>query len=372
MFRSRARIARGFTLIELLVVIAIIAVLIALLLPAVQSAREAARRAQCTNQLKQLGLAVHNYHSTYNCFPSYLMFLGPAGGASCCPPSNGGNGWGWNASWAVALLPNIEQGTLYNAYNSSIAADGPQNTTVTYNALPGFLCPSDGIKTRPAAPWAPISYRGNFGGSGSIRMWSGTIVSNYTRNPQEWWGADSNLAFFGLEGVTDGSSNTALFSEKLIGVNGPAITASSGGGLALRTAFDLKGADWNTHDSGNVAYAQKLLQQCQGQPPTTTGIANGWVNGFSWALAYPWHYYVNAYNHFNTPNKYTCFLNSGGEQGEFGGVTGIVTATSNHPGGVNMAFSDGSVKFIKDTISQPTWWAIGTRNGGEVVSSDAY
>src|SRR4051794_15585978 len=93
---------RGFTLIELLVVIAIIAVLIALLLPAVQSAREAARRAQCVNNLKQLGLATHNYHSTYNVIPAVSMFLGP--GSNGADP---GNGWSWNASWIVALLPNM-------------------------------------------------------------------------------------------------------------------------------------------------------------------------------------------------------------------------------------------------------------------------
>src|SRR4051812_6663458 len=105
---SIARLSRAFTLIELLVVIAIIGVLIALLLPAVQSAREAARRAQCINNLKQLGLAVHNYESTYKVIPADGMFLGAAWG-TCCPPSNGGPGWGWNASWCVSLLPNLEQ-----------------------------------------------------------------------------------------------------------------------------------------------------------------------------------------------------------------------------------------------------------------------
>src|SRR6187399_2002535 len=100
---------RGFTLIELLVVIAIIAVLIALLLPAVQAAREAARRAQCVNNLKQLGLGIHNYHSTHNSLPPSAMFLG----------AGDPNGWGWNASWAVCLLPNLEQSPMFNAYNFS-------------------------------------------------------------------------------------------------------------------------------------------------------------------------------------------------------------------------------------------------------------
>ncbi|QEH34315.1 putative major pilin subunit [Aquisphaera giovannonii] len=370
MRRYHSRFRRGFTLIELLVVIAIIAVLIALLLPAVQSAREAARRAQCTNQLKQLGLAVHNYHSTYNSLPAYVIFLGPAGGAKCCPADNGGNGWGWDASWAVALLPNLEQGPLYNSFNFSISADGPQNTTVTYNALPGFLCPSDGIKARPSSPWAPISYRGNYGTPGSIRLWTGTIVPNYTRTPQEWWGSDSNLAYFGLEGITDGSSNTALFSEKLIGVSGQTIFVNSGAGMNRRTAFPHNG-DWNTQNSGNTTYAQQLLTQCQSLPGTTQGIDNGWGNGFSWALANPWNFLVNGYNHYNTPNKLSC-LSTSDQGGSWGGVTGLITATSNHPGGVNMGMADGSVKFVKDSVSVQTWWAIGTRNNGEVVSADAY
>ena len=217
---------RGFTLIELLVVIAIIAVLIALLLPAVQSAREAARRAQCTNNLKQIGLAVHNYHQATNAFPPHNMFLGQT------------LGWGYNATWEVFLLPNLEQQPLYNSVNFTVCIDpwsclsgggGAMNSTVTYNAIASLLCPSDNQKARPLSPLAPTNYMGNYGGPDVMRMWSGTIVPFYTcstTNAQPvnnwavgtcWWGSDSNLGFFGLEGVTDGSSNTALFSEKLIG-----------------------------------------------------------------------------------------------------------------------------------------------------------
>ncbi len=196
--------------------------LIALLLPAVQAAREAARRAQCTNNLKQLGLSVHNYHQQQNCLPAENMFLGP---------NIGNNGWGWNASWAVFMLPNIEQSPLYNAYNFTLNADNAVQTTVTFSAIPSFSCPSDNQKVRPVvAPptllQAPTNYVANHGGPGVIRMWSGTIVEFLTVGPpgstvvapgSYWWVTTVTLGFFGFEGVTDGTANTGLFSEKLLG-----------------------------------------------------------------------------------------------------------------------------------------------------------
>jgi len=368
---SKSSRTKGFTLIELLVVIAIIAVLIALLLPAVQSAREAARRAQCTNNLKQLGLSLHNYISTYNSFPAYVVFLGPAGGSSCCPPSNGGNGWGWDASWLVSLLPNIEQGPLYNAFNFSISADSPVNTTVTYNGLAAALCPSDSTRQRPAYPWAPTNYRSNYGIPGEVRLWAGTIVPNYTSTPQQWWGVDSNLAYFGMEGVTDGSSNTALFSEKLMGAALPNIQVTVNSPYAKRTAFTFSG-DWTQYNTNNTTLALSYLATCNNLPGTqVSNTDSNWGNGFSWALANPWNYLLNGYNHNNTPNKQTC-LTTSDQGGEWGGVVGIITATSGHPGGVNTCFSDGSVRFIKDSIGVQTWWALGTRNGGEIVSADSY
>ena len=176
------------------------------------------RRAQCTNNLKQLGLSIQNYHTQTNALPAENMFLGP---------NLGNNGWGWNASWAVFMLPNLEQTPLYNAYNFSVNADNIINSTVTYTAVVSFSCPSDNQKTRPDTPWAPTNYVANHGGPGVIRMWSGTVVEFYTVAPPasttypvgtSWWGqGDSNLGFFGFESVVDGTSNTGLFSEKLLG-----------------------------------------------------------------------------------------------------------------------------------------------------------
>ncbi|MHB1787826.1 MAG: DUF1559 family PulG-like putative transporter [Acidimicrobiales bacterium] len=367
MMISRARFdRRGFTLIELLVVIAIIAVLIALLLPAVQAAREAARRAQCTNNLKQLGLATHNYLSTYNTFPAQTIFLGPTGGYTV--PGQG-PGWGWNASWAVSLLPYIEQGPLYNAYNFTSTPDQPTNSTVSYNALAALLCPSDAIKVRPQPPWAPTNYRANYGIPGVVRMWAGTVVMNYTNYPAGWWGADGNLAYFGIEGVTDGTSSTALVSEKLLAPNGQGgpIYISSGQN-ALRGVFDFSVVGNPGYNSGSYQLAQTNLGMCTGLTGTTAADPNSWIAGFSWTMGYPWHWATNCYNHYAAPNSISCTNQAEG----WGGIAGIITATSAHPGGVNMGLADGSVRFIKNSVGLMPYWALGSRNQGEVLSSDQY
>jgi prepilin-type N-terminal cleavage/methylation domain-containing protein/prepilin-type processing-associated H-X9-DG protein len=369
---------RGFTLIELLVVIAIIAVLIALLLPAVQAAREAARRAQCTNNLKQLGLAVHNYHQQQNCLPSSSMFLG----------ATLDMGWGWNASWAVFMLPNLEQTPLYNAYNFSVSADpnangGWANTTVVYSAIVSFACPSESQKVRPNPPYAPTNYVANHGGPGVVRMWSGTVVEFLTCSVVGdkingwtpgtfWWSADSNLGFFGFESVTDGTANTALFSEKLLGY-----AAQNPVGLfanqvdARRGIFVINGVS-AAASTNNAQAALLSVQACRSIPnPSSVASTNGWIQGFSWAMGYPWNSATNQYHHYNTPNLLSC-ENAADPGGTNGGGAGMITATSNHPGGVNLCFTDGSVRFLKDTVNPPTWWALGTRNQGEVLSSDQY
>ena len=371
--------SRGFTLIELLVVIAIIAVLIALLLPAVQAAREAARRAQCTNNLKQLGLAIQNYHQQVNALPAVNMFLG----------SGSTGGWGWCPTWQVFLLPQLEQQPMYNAWNFQTGADqqdGAQyqmNSSVTYSAIASLLCPSENQKSRPNNPYAPTSYFGNYGGPNVIRNWSGAIVPFYTAcSPmnagggftvgQAWWGADSNLGFFGLESFTDGTSNTAVISEKLIGTaNGsplPYATLSSDG----KRGIFLTGNIPYTYNSLNQALGLAGIQGCKSVPGTQQANGSSWLLGFSWTIGYQWHWMVNAYNHYNTPNLLTCLNPTDQTSQGWGGYAGISPPTSNHPGGVNVAFADGSVHFIKDSVSPQAWWGLGTRNGGETISSDSY
>jgi prepilin-type N-terminal cleavage/methylation domain-containing protein/prepilin-type processing-associated H-X9-DG protein len=369
----RARRRRGgFTLIELLVVIAIIGVLIALLLPAVQAAREAARRAQCTNNLKQLGLAVHNYISINNVIPSDGLFLGAAYG-SCCPPSDAGDGsagWGWNASWTVSILPNMEQMPLYNAYNFNRSADMPDNYTVGFTQIATFLCPSDELfGQRIQAPWGSLNYHGNHGGPGAIRNWSGTVVQNYTSYPQAWWSSQGNLGFFGFESVSDGTSSTALFSEKLLG-DPQNSTYYPGLGDWKKGFFPANYV--NYADSGSSANAQSALGVCKSLP-SSTASGGSYLSGAHWSLSYPWHTSNSAYNHWNTPNGLSCYTpqDSAGAN-PWGGYTSMITATSNHPGGVNICMADGHVQFFKDTVNPQAWWAIGSRNGNEILSQDAY
>jgi prepilin-type processing-associated H-X9-DG protein len=221
-------------------------------------------------------------------------------------------------------------------------------------------------------------------------MWSGTIVEFLTHGPAGdptvagdpyWWGSDSNLGFFGFESVTDGTSNTALFSERLLGTPAssplpyPGTNDAKRGTWVVSTISVACGGISPPCAGAGTNFLQNAVnsvQACQSIPGTTQANYTGsWLNGFSWALGYEWHTANSSYHHYNTPNKLSC-LNSADPGGLWGGTSGMLTASSNHPGGVNVCLTDGSVRFIKDSVSLQTWWAIGTRNGGEVLSSDSY
>jgi prepilin-type N-terminal cleavage/methylation domain-containing protein/prepilin-type processing-associated H-X9-DG protein len=344
--------ARGFTLIELLVVIAIIAVLIALLLPAVQAAREAARRAQCTNNLKQLGLALHNYLSTHGSLPPGMLN----------PPAI--DSWGWGPSGILSILQFMEQGVLWNAYNVGAVQPGSsgdayyaKNTTVFRTQVSSFLCPSDA----PMRGGVTLcNYVGNIGGPFQMGGYTGTFIpTNDWELKNAYQSGDLKIA-----AVVDGTSNTALWSEV---VSGHSNSASVKAGDSNPNNWKRVHFETGLSNTGtNADAAMAIINACKSLPATTQGV--GGARG-DWFAACP--YYINMvfYNHTATPNTRSCSnapWNTWGQD-----VWGVAPPTSNHPGGVNMGMADGSVKFIKDTVNMQTWWGLGTRNGGEVISADA-
>ncbi|MGO9466766.1 MAG: DUF1559 domain-containing protein [Isosphaeraceae bacterium] len=374
----RIRSARAFTLIELLVVIAIIAVLIALLLPAVQAAREAARRAQCTNNLKQLALGTHNYIQANGSFPQLFANFGT--------PPNGPSepGGPWPLGWGTGLLPFIEQNGPYNASNYSFGAFGVANiSTVSSLKIPAYVCPSETIKAGPWIASTFISYHANIGGPECISPWSGPFVP-FLGDPSGYPG-NSNVYPYGVQNVgpvdfaslTDGSSNTALFSEALIGLNGY-ITVYPGQlqnslRVSYQTSFntDVTGSPNPPPGTGGYPMATSFVQTCNTLPGTTAPTNPTQWAGACWNGSHAGTLHFNAYNHWNTPNTLSCVAgNTWG--GPPGGYNDILSASSNHPGGVNVAFCDGSVKFLKNSVALNTWWALGSRNVGEVISADAY
>ncbi len=347
---------RGFTLIELLVVIAIIAVLIALLLPAVQAAREAARRTQCVNNLKQLGLAVHNYISSNDTIP-------PAGGEDVTG-NNGASGSSLvpqTASSKVRLLGYLEQQSLSNAYNfmlGDVFTSGVTfNFTVCGTKVNAFLCPSDSnpgnlgtvyqVATTLNPPTVGTSNYPMNGGSN--RNYTGGTVNGVAR----FMGGNTSFGpVVSLAGITDGTSNTALFGEFIKGrsLNNP---PTSGG----------KTVDYQLTTLNNGSFLADIAA-CQ------ASIAYAWdYRGEYWSEQDSGRG-GGPYYHIMPPNKQSCDNAPPGASS--GSPDSFIGLSSYHPGGVNVVFCDGSVKFIKDSINIQTWCAIGTVNGNEVVSADQY
>jgi prepilin-type N-terminal cleavage/methylation domain-containing protein/prepilin-type processing-associated H-X9-DG protein len=364
---SQAR--RGFTLIELLVVIAIIAVLIALLLPAVQSAREAARRAQCTNNLKQIGLAMHNYHTSHGSFP-----LGGTRAAS---------GYGYNVGWGTwsahaLMLGFLEQQPLYNAANFSWAVVMGQawaiNTTVSNSVINTFLCPSDDL--------APVAVPANDQWSGRLNNYFGSVgtTTAYTGGrPTTGIFTEAGPAY-GVQNITDGTSNTIAFAEALVGPdsggyqtaqkqalfrNGTNVSPSASAGAA--SIYDVS-SNYNAAIADLNTCQQASLNFSSGDGPQ--GMVNEDDKGARWAASEGGFSLINTIAPpSSTQWSFACcgFVQSYGcDNGSFQNVN------SRHPGGANILFADGSVHFIKSSISIGTWWALGTKANGEVISSDQY
>jgi prepilin-type N-terminal cleavage/methylation domain-containing protein/prepilin-type processing-associated H-X9-DG protein len=361
---------RGFTLIELLVVIAIIAVLIALLLPAVQAAREAARRSQCVNNLKQLALAAQNYHDTNGCFP---------GGSYSSPKLGSTTAYTMNFSHFVRMLPYFEQSPMYNAVNFSLTYVHKENVTIAGVAISSLICPSDadaankqpiptaasGIPfapytdTYPAGNWtqAYSTYGANAG------LWCLTNYINYdkTNSPNapsaariaNQYGPIFCESAVSIAGILDGTSNTFAFGE----------------------------------------HSHTRLKKLFRPPYYTSDITSQIPNYNKWNSGNTFDVQIEAWH---APN----FQDNGSNDGNTSGTFAAFFPTSDHPGGVNFAFCDGSVRFIKNTINNwkidpatgnpvgvtytaPTWnyqpgvkpgvfQSLATRASGEVISADQY
>lgn len=330
---ARNRRRSGFTLIELLVVIAIIGVLIALLLPAVQSAREAARRSQCVNNLKQIALAIHNYAGVHDRYPI-------ARGVRPNRPYDITSRY--NYSGFAQILPYMEQRPVYNSINFDLtiplAAFG--NTTAQATIVSSFVCPSENQRTPLES--AGTNYRFN---EGSNVLYSSRETDTGNVNTTM---PDPNGPFFAersirLAEVIDGTSNTAMMTEKLFG--------DFNQGLASIRRDVYVSPTWPTT-------LEEAYQNCQAVDNSSTP-----TNGESSAGA-PWldGFLHTAIVKFNAPpNKKSCYMYP---------ARLVMTASSNHPGGVNVAMCDGSVKFVKETVNRDTWRAIGSMNGGEIVPGD--
>ena len=357
--RSRRICTRryGFTLIELLVVIAIIAVLIALLLPAVQAAREAARRAQCVNNLKQIGLGLHNYESIHGAFP----MLGGAGVGPMDPATQAPSNW-WGPGLFVFILPQIEQTSLSNAFNFNISAvlgctncgnGNPANTTVMNASINAFLCPSDnGASAFPAG----TSYGASVGPQ---------FRFDYGDNQGVGVGMFASVVSFRLRDVVDGTSNTIAFNEVLIGDNttGSNNSAERYGTIAWPDGKASPYGQGATQTMPTGAqYLVTYIASCDALRPARTGEGNDahryWCS--------PRVRQGSFSNELLPPNSAHADCEG------YSANAGLSTARSKHSGGVNSLFADGSVHFMKNSIQPSNWWALGTRSGGEVLSSDSY
>ena len=353
--------SRGFTLIELLVVIAIIGVLIGLLLPAVQAAREAARRAQCVNNLKQLGLGMHNYHSAAGSFP--------IGVNASNSPGAGLIAW---TGWSVhsMMLPYMEQQPLYNNINftfddfgnpATVNGVGP-NSTVDRTYVNAFLCPSD---------------PGNGGRSDGTfsNNYMGSIGTTYNTSQTTTNGAFAYQTPYSTRDFRDGTANTIAFGESLVGSgsndngsnwaypgNGTTIADQAGQNepgsnpAQVATDFQTCNASW-----------QSGITSAAGAPIATNGGVRWTVGAETTTLA----------NTLVTPNSKqqpwnACRFGCSGCGHGKSDHSNITKMSSFHSGGINAVFADGSVHFVKDSVAQRVFWALGTKGNGEVLSSSDY
>jgi len=373
-----SRRAAGFTLIELLVVIAIIAVLISLLLPAVQSAREAARRAQCTNNMKQLSLALHNYISTNDVVPpvANLWFLNKTVATT----------WGlWSPQ--SKLLPYLEQGPIYNAINFNMVnrwTDGGAfiNHSLSATRISSFLCPSSPLPRGVIDCLSQFQDPGNnyFASTGAslhFEMYNGANgIFGVYQAPQgtSEAGWESATPPIGIRDITDGTSNTIAFGEWQTGdFDCNKLTVPSDM-INVVPYPDTAPRNFPAPPAG-VQQFMNWLNQCAATAPSTTGHAGqNWEYNMSY-LGASWDQGMFGYTLGNLllpPNPRWPNCRACSWYGDWDCDPELVGLSSFHPGGANVGFADGSVRFLKSSTAMQIVWGLGTRAGGEVISSDAY
>jgi prepilin-type N-terminal cleavage/methylation domain-containing protein/prepilin-type processing-associated H-X9-DG protein len=344
--------SRGFTLIELLVVISIIAVLIALLLPAVQSAREAARRSQCVNNLKQIALSCFNYESAQGAFPMGNRYIDDSCYNNTSPGSCDQDCWFGYSAFAL-VLPYIEGNAISNAFNYNLISSSKSNTTARYAQVATYVCPSDLPSTASGGSGtAQGSYGMSRGTQENIYLnWAAASFPDPAAEQPKKCNAALGNGMFGAEAsvkisrVTDGTSNTTFFGDVSRFKNQPESVFNTWYWTVAYGPRSLNGFGAVLIQTGAFTYPRINSPPDIAGDDTNTVFSCGSGNATSpdWLI--------------NCPKALTL---------------GQWAFRSNHAGGVNMAFADGSVKFIKQTINDKTWQALGTRSGSEVVSADQF
>lgn len=337
----RLRRRNAFTLIELLVVIAIIGVLIGLLLPAIQKVREAANRLKCSSNLKQIGLAALNYESTHNTLP-------PGASPPTKPPSNS------LASVQALILPYVEQAAKWNQFDLSQDVNaGANNANARKQDVTFYLCPSDNSSAQFAGPFGRSNYFGNLGSNAYLNNAANPAVGGLFYYDVTTVGQNAGKQpVVRVADILDGASNTGMFAEVK---RGNATTGNS--------------VDW--WDARIIAFsaaddATRPAAKCD--PVGASALRYEGLQYYRCLIT------TSLYTHTMTPNQAggNC-IDSGTRAGDFGSFYAAhVAARSYHPGGVNCAFADGSVRFIRDTVDPTTWRNLGSRGDGVPVDASQF